>query len=153
MELLRGGNRGSAIRGRSTHNQCIERCWIDVWGGVTNLYHDLFSFLENEHEVDIDNEVHMWALHNIYLPRINHDLQLFVQQWNNHPLRTEQNTSPLQLFVSEMLALQNSNLTAVKDMFAGDNDALQDTQMPANLDLENRIEVPNTPQPLGDDQM
>ncbi|KAI5607880.1 hypothetical protein C0J50_9764, partial [Silurus asotus] len=47
--------RGSE-RGRSTHNQRIERLW-----GLTNVYDNLFHFLESEGIVDIDNEMHLWA--------------------------------------------------------------------------------------------
>eukprot|EP00063_Salmo_salar_P078327 XP_014053162.1 PREDICTED: uncharacterized protein LOC106603697 [Salmo salar] len=113
MEQFRGGERGS-----STHNQRIERLWGDVWHGVSNVYHDLFTFLKTEQIIDISNEVHLWALHFVFLPRVNRDLTVFASQWNHHGLRTEQRQSPLQSFVSGSLAMQRANLTAVRDLFA-----------------------------------
>jgi len=117
MDVLRGSGRGSAIRGRSVHNQRIERAWVDVWNGVTNLYVDAFQFLTDKQLLNTDNETHIWALHFIYIPRINRDLGMFCQQWNNHPLRTEHHLSPNQLFIRSALQLRNSSLTAIKDLF------------------------------------
>ncbi|XP_038827387.1 uncharacterized protein LOC120026736 [Salvelinus namaycush] len=117
VEQFRGGERESALRGRSTHNQRIERLWGDVWHGVSNIYHDLFTFLETEQIIDINNEVHLWTLHFVFLPQVNRDLAVFASQWNHHGLRTEQRQSPLQLFVSGSLAMQRANLTAVRDLF------------------------------------
>ena len=34
----------------------------------------------------------------VFLPRINNQLRQFVSAWNNHPLRTENGLTPLQLF-------------------------------------------------------
>ena len=34
----------------------------------------------------------------MYIPRINQSLTLFQEAWNNHPLSTESNRTPLQLY-------------------------------------------------------
>ena len=117
MECVRGTGRGSAIRGKSVHNQRIERAWVDVWNGVSNLYHDLFNYMETKGFLNIDEPIHIFALHFTYLPRIARDLRLFRMQWNSHGLRTAHHFSPEQLFVSRSLELYNSGSTAMSDLF------------------------------------
>jgi hypothetical protein len=157
MEVLRGRGRGSAMKGKSVHNQRIERSWVDVWNGATNLFYDLFHFMEHQRTLDIDNSVHMWALHYIFVPRLNRELQLFRDQWNNHGLRTEHHETPLQLFVGRSIELANSSLTAIKDMFnIPDFEPQQDGTegTPDSLDWEDNsmgtIQVPDIPCPLSD---
>lgn len=90
MNVFRGFRRGSALQGRSVHN--LEHLWDDLWRGMTNVYYSLFHRLESEGIIDVDKESHLWALHYVYLPRINRDLSEFQKLWNNHGLRTERHT-------------------------------------------------------------
>ena len=101
------------ITGCSTHNQRIERLWRDLHASVTKLYYRLFYFLEHHGLLDPLNDMHLFALHYIYLPRINKAMEIFKEGWNNHGLRTMHNLSPRQLFVSGALQLQGSGLVAV----------------------------------------
>ncbi|CAI7996922.1 hypothetical protein GBAR_LOCUS1994, partial [Geodia barretti] len=64
------------------------------------LYYQLFSYLEDNNILDVDNEIHLFCLHYVFLPRVNQSLQQFIQMWNNHPLGTERNMSPTQLWMT-----------------------------------------------------
>ena len=89
----------SVIAGSSTHNERIERLWRDVYRCVVSIFYEMFFNLESEGKLNPGNEIDLYCLHFIYLPRINSALESFVESWNNHPISTERNMTPNQLFV------------------------------------------------------
>ena len=69
--------------------------------------------MEQHDLLDPLNEIHLWALQYVFLPRINRSLCEFVQSWNHHPIRTVHHKTPHQLFTAGCLIMQNSGIDAL----------------------------------------
>ena len=98
----RGPGRGSMITGRSVHNQRTERLWRDLFNGCVASFYYYFYELEENGLLDPNDERDLFALHYVYLPYLNHRLQQFRTTWRHHPLRTENNKTPQQLWFAGM---------------------------------------------------
>ncbi|XP_041857363.1 uncharacterized protein LOC121650109 [Melanotaenia boesemani] len=120
MNLIQGVERRSVITGESVHNQRIERLWRDVFLHVLQSFYNIFYSLEDAEHLDLSNDIHKLSLQLVYLPEIQKSLELFREAWNNHPLRTENNRTPTQIWTQGMLSNIATDNAAINNVF-GEN--------------------------------
>ena len=65
--------------------------------------------MEENDLLDPLNDLHLFELHLIFLPSINNALRELSEDWNNHPLSSEYNFSPYQLWRLGINIYQISN--------------------------------------------
>ena len=106
--------------------RCVSRSFI------TKFYE-----LEAEGVLNPDNEIDIFCLQVVFLPRINKCLIEFQGSWNNHSLSTEGNMSPLQLCTSGFIASNHpitQTSTSSSSSFSVDisTDNLECVEVPCN---------------------
>ena len=98
MVAQHGGDECTIITGSSVHNERIKHMWQNVSRSVIVPFKEIFSSLEDQAILDINNEVDLFCLHAVFIGRINASVEEFIRSWNSHPLSSENNQTPLQLF-------------------------------------------------------
>lgn len=81
-----------------------------------HVFYQLFCHMEECSLLDPSNEVHIFALHFVCLPRINRHLRIFSSGHNNGPISTERNMTPVQLWVNGLMQIQGSNHRVVQEL-------------------------------------
>lgn len=117
---------------------------------VTSYYYHTLHSLEMDQLLDVSSQEDLFAVHQTFLPQLNADLQAFVEGWNNHPLRTERNKTPEQMWC---LGIMSNPISQPEDL----HDIQQpdiDWEVAANYrpDAEGLIVVPEFDSPLNEEQ-
>jgi len=83
------GDTSVFLAGPSTSNQRIESFWNFLFPHVISFYKELFENLELIEVLDVNDPVHMFSLQVVFFPAISRQIELTVQAWNLHSIRSD----------------------------------------------------------------
>ena len=145
------------LTGQSVHNQRIERLWRDVHNYVCAIYKNIFYYLESAEMLDPNNEIDLYALHYVFIPRLNKSLEIFVMQWNNHALSSEHGRTPFQVWTQGFYQFALADHTTVREVLDPTSVDFQqygiddDGPVP-QVQTENTVEIPRSAIELTNDE-
>lgn len=88
-----------------------------MFAGSLTLFYDLFYGLERSGMLNRNDGIHLWCLHYTFLPVINVHLTNWKNAWIHHPLRTERNSTPMQLWIRGPHSIWGSQWTIDREVF------------------------------------
>ena len=73
--------------------------------------------LESSGILDVNCDLDVFALHHVYIVRINRHLEKFISGWNSHPVRTESNMTPNQLWINGLCNIAGTGTLVDKEIW------------------------------------
>lgn len=101
------------------HNQRIERLWRDVYQKVVYTFYLSLNAMEENRVLNINDPVHVFCAQSVFLPHLNRALEEWRLTKNKQPVRTENNSTPEQLWTARLVGLRHSQSTAVRNLTDG----------------------------------
>eukprot|EP01084_Bolivina_argentea_P168860 292750_1 len=133
MLQQRGINTRAVLVGPSTRNTRIERLWLTLRVHKIDIWKRRFESMETHNGLDVTNSIHLWALHYIFIPRINNEFEAWRVSQNNHPHPSDTlagvRRTPLQIFIEGSGQLTNEEQESMRQR-AMEN---FNSEMPQNL--------------------
>ena len=77
--------------------------------------------MENHNILSLENDIQMFALHFVYLPRLQADLQIWKASHNRHPIRTENYRTPLQLYNESFIVHAETHYSSIRNVLYSDD--------------------------------
>ena len=81
--------------------------------------------MEEINILDPDDDIDIICLHYVYIPRINRQLQMWKEAWIKHPLCSEMNLSPEQLWTAGLQSIRMSGSLIATEYFSNMTDVSQ----------------------------
>ena len=88
-----------------------------MFAGCLSLFYDLFYDFEDSGVLDPDDNDNIWCLHYVFLPIINRHLSQWKNAWIHHPMSSEKNKSPIQLWIHGLQTVVWGSNSAEDDVF------------------------------------
>lgn len=88
-----------------------------MFAGCLTLFYNLFYELERSGRLNPNDDIHLWCLHCTFLPVINKHLTNWKNAWIHHPLRSEGNSTPMQLWIRGLNSIWGSESTVDREVF------------------------------------
>ena len=133
---LRNNACGGCIGGKSTRNTRTERFWREHNANVMKCFKDEFIELEELDLLEVTKNSDLWALHCICMEVIQQKMSYFKECYDNHPLRTENNKTPLQLHTFSCLShevrrkeMHPESIDALNNWLSNNNDVLLNNEV------------------------
>ena len=74
--------------------------------GVPSYSITFYCYLEDMGLLTLNSATHLFFVHFVFTPRINQHLELFRSGYDNHPLSSESNMTPIQLWMHGLVSYE-----------------------------------------------